>query len=93
MGLKEGAEAWKKVLAMLESVKVNPKNLKEIEELLSRIMSDLEKSINLGELPDPRPLYEQQSLAIKLESTLEDLRNRAEELEQLREKLKIMSRN
>lgn len=88
MGLKERAELWKKALAMLEAVKVDPKELKEIEGLVNRITSDLEESINLGEFPDLRSLYEQQSLAIKLQSTLEDLHKGVEELGQLEKRLR-----
>lgn len=87
MGLNERAELWKKALAMLEAVKVDLKILKEIEGLVGQITSDLEELINFGELPDLHPLYEQQSLAIKLQSTLEDLRKGAEELEQLEKRL------
>ncbi len=87
--IKERAERLKKALTMLKA-ELDPKKLEETEELVSRIMSDLEESINRGELSDSRPLYEQQSLAIKLQSILENILTMAEELEQLKEMLKSM---
>ena len=75
---------------MLEAVDIDPKKIREIEGLVSQIVTDIEESINLGEPSDPRPLYEQQSLVIKLQSILENLCNMAGELEQLKEKLKSM---
>lgn len=80
-------EAWGKVLVMLKAVKVDPKKLKEMEKVLSRIRSDIEMSINRGEFSDLSPLYEQQGIAIRLQRTLEDLREVAEKLEQLEKKL------
>jgi hypothetical protein len=88
MGLKERTAAWKKALTMIEAVKGDQKKLGEMEGIVSRITSDLEESINRGEFPDLRSLYEQQSLAIKLQSTLEDLREGTEELERLEKRLR-----
>jgi len=88
--MSKRAEQWRKALMMLEAVKVDPKKLKEMEGLISRITSNLEESINRGELPDSRPLYEQQSLAIKLQFTLENLREGTNELEQLKKRLQSL---
>ena len=88
--MSKRAEQWRKALRMLEAVKVDPKKLNEMEGLISRITSNLEESINRGELPDSRPLYEQQSLAIKLQSTLENLREGTNELEQLEKRLRSL---
>jgi len=88
--MSKRAEQWRKALMMLEAVKVDPKKLKEMEGLISRITSNLEESINRGELPDSRPLYEQQSLAIKLQSTLENLLEGTNELEQLKKRLQSL---
>ena len=87
MGTKERTELWKKALAMLEAVQVDRKNLKELEGFVNQITTDLEESINVGELPDLRPLYEQQSLATKLQSHLENLHSAVEELEQVKKEL------
>ena len=88
MGSKERAELLKKTLAMLETVEVDPKKIREIERLVSQIVTDIEESINLGEPSDIRLLFKQQSLVIKLQSILENLCDMAGELEQLKEKLK-----
>lgn len=88
MGSKERAELLKKILAMLETVEVDPKKIREIERLVSQIMTDIEESINLGEPSNLRLFYKQQSLVIKLQSILENLCDMAGELEQLKEKLK-----
>lgn len=80
-------EEWKKVLAMLEEVKVDPKKLEEAEEVLIGITSNIEMSIEREESPDPSPLYEQQALAIRLLRALEDLREGAEVQRQLEKKL------
>jgi hypothetical protein len=89
-GLKRKSRAIEKTLAMLETVKVDSKKIREIERLVSQIVTDIEESINLGEPSDLRSLYEQQSPVIKLQSILENLCNMAGELEQLKEKLKSM---
>ena len=87
MGTKERTELWKKVLATLETAEVNREKLKELEGLVGHITTDLEESINLEELPDLRPLFEQQSLAVKLQSHLENLHSAVEELEQVKKEL------
>jgi len=88
MGSKERAELLKKTLVMLETVEVDTKKIREIERLVSQIVTDIEESINLGEPSDIRLLGKQQSLVIKLQSILENLCDMAGELEQLKEKLK-----
>lgn len=85
--MKEMAAMWGKALTALKVVKVDPKKFEEIGELVGRIISGFEESINFEEFPDPRSLYEQQSLAIKLQFTLEHLHKGAEELGQLEKRL------
>jgi len=84
----ERAGAVKKVLEMLEAVKIDSTIIKEIEKLLAAITSDLEEVINGGELLDLRSLYHQQALVIKIQSALEDLHGAAEGLGRLKEELR-----
>jgi DNA primase catalytic subunit len=69
-------EAWGKILAILEEVKIDPKKLKEMEKVLSQITSEIQISIDTEEFSDLFPLYDQRTLAIKLQRTLEELRKK-----------------
>jgi benzoyl-CoA reductase/2-hydroxyglutaryl-CoA dehydratase subunit BcrC/BadD/HgdB len=75
-------EAWKKILAILEEVKIDPNKLKEMENVLNQITSKIQILIDTEEFSDLFPLYYQRTLATKLQRTSEELRRMIEELEQ-----------
>lgn len=80
-------EAWGGILAILEEVKIDPKKLKEMEKVLSQITSEIRILIDTEEFSDLFPLYDQRTLATKLQRTLEELRRMIEELKQLKKKV------
>ncbi len=84
--LKERAELWKKALAGLDALTSEHEKFGDVEELINKISRDLAESN--WESQDPSSTLEQQSIAIKLQSTLENLRREAEELKQVEAKLK-----
>jgi hypothetical protein len=92
--LKAGkrVEAWKKILATLEEVKIDPKKLKEMEEVLSQITGEIQILMDTEESSDLFPLYYQRALATKLQHTSEELCRMIEELGQLGEEVRNLCR-
>ena len=58
------------ILAIPKEVKIDPKKLKEMEKVLSQITSDIQILIDTEEPTGLFLLYEQRTLAIKLQRTL-----------------------